>query len=94
MDSTASSERRNGKREPNERKVHGHRTDILFKCVDGEVGCSEVGKKDDGDHGSKELRELGLKVPKMMKDQMRKLACLRPESRSHLAIIGFVIMGK
>jgi hypothetical protein len=68
MESVASSEHRNGNREPNQRKKHGHRTDILFKYFKGEVGCSEVGKKDEGDAGTKECRELGLKVPKMLKD--------------------------
>ncbi|KAI9249436.1 hypothetical protein BDA99DRAFT_542137 [Phascolomyces articulosus] len=41
-------ERQNGKGEPNQRKRHGHRTDILFKVVQGELGCPEVEKEDNG----------------------------------------------
>ena len=58
MGSAASSDRRKHARAPGERKKHGHRTDLLFKCYKGEVGCTEVGKKDDGDHGTKEQKEL------------------------------------
>ncbi|KAG2220396.1 hypothetical protein INT45_006567 [Circinella minor] len=43
------------------------------KISNGEIGCSEVGKKDSGDAGTKEVKELGLKVPKMMKNQLWQL---------------------
>ncbi|KAI8394113.1 uncharacterized protein BYT42DRAFT_591550 [Radiomyces spectabilis] len=79
-ESVASSHRRNRGRSASHRKKHGHKTDLLFKCTEGELGCTEVGRKDDGDNGTKELHELGLKCPKMMKDQ-------------YLAIARFVIMG-
>ena len=93
MESTASSDRRNLLRQPNERKRHGHKSDILFKCFKGEMGCTEVGKKDEGDSGTKEQNELGLKVSKMLKDQMWNLVYLYPENRSDLFIIGLVMMG-
>ncbi|KAI7848516.1 hypothetical protein BDC45DRAFT_523056 [Circinella umbellata] len=93
MGSTASSERKNEQRVPNQRKNHGHKTDLLFKVSNGEIGCSEVAKKDSGDAGTKELKELGLKVPKMMKDQLWQLARNHPEKSRRLAVIGYVMMG-
>ncbi|KAI9489501.1 hypothetical protein BDB00DRAFT_745474, partial [Zychaea mexicana] len=93
MESTASSERRNLTREPNERKRHGHRSDMLFKCFQGGIGCTEVGKKDVGDSGTKEQKELGLKVPKMLKDQMWKLVHVYPDHRCTLVTARLVMMG-
>ncbi|KAI9264123.1 hypothetical protein BDA99DRAFT_571615 [Phascolomyces articulosus] len=40
------------------------RSDMLFICIKGEVGCIEVGKKNIADNGTKEQNKLGLKVPK------------------------------
>ncbi|KAI9268137.1 hypothetical protein BDA99DRAFT_558312 [Phascolomyces articulosus] len=48
MENVASSER-NEQRAPNQRKQHGHKSNILFKVSQGEAGCSEVGKKGSGD---------------------------------------------
>ena len=41
-----------------------------MKCLylNYEIGFSEVGLKDDGASGTKELYECGMKAPKMMKD--------------------------
>ena len=93
MESIASSDRRNLLRQPNERKRDGHKSDMLFISFKGEVGCTEVGKKDAGDNGTKEKSELGLKLPKMLKDQMWKLVHLFPEKRSDLVTVGLVMMG-
>ncbi|ORX51979.1 hypothetical protein DM01DRAFT_1375189 [Hesseltinella vesiculosa] len=92
-ESIASSQRKNRGRSRNDRKKHGHRSDLLFKCTEGELGCAEVGKKDDGDNGSKELYELGLKCPKMMKDQLCHLIKATPHHEYSLVIAGFVMMG-
>ncbi|KAG1488146.1 hypothetical protein G6F52_012555 [Rhizopus delemar] len=91
-ESFASSYRRNRERSANDRKKHSHRTDLLFKCNEGELECAEVGKKDDGDNGTKELHELGLKCPKMMKDQLCHLIKVTPHHQYDLAIVGFVTM--
>ncbi|KAI7858037.1 hypothetical protein BDC45DRAFT_544033 [Circinella umbellata] len=93
MESSASSDRRNLLRQPDERKKHGHKSDMLFISFKGEVGCTEVGKKDAGDNGTKEQNALGLKLPKMLKDQMWKLVHLFPENRSDLVTVGLVMMG-
>ncbi|KAI7858040.1 hypothetical protein BDC45DRAFT_434755, partial [Circinella umbellata] len=93
MESSASSDRRNLLRQPDERKKHGHKSDMLFISFKGEVGCTEVGKEDAGDNGTKEENELGLKLPKMLKDQMWKLVHLFPENRFNLVIVGLVMMG-
>ncbi|KAG1172821.1 hypothetical protein G6F36_011485 [Rhizopus arrhizus] len=69
-ESRASSSRRNQGRINKERKKHGHKTEFLFKFNQGELGCAEVGKEDTGDEGIKEMKELELKCPKMMKDQL------------------------
>ena len=50
-------------------------------------------KKDEGDSGTKEQNELGLKIPKMLEDQMWKLIHLYAEDRSNLVTVGFVMMG-
>ncbi|KAG1045892.1 hypothetical protein G6F43_011213 [Rhizopus delemar] len=92
-ESIASSYRRNRERSANDRKKHGHRSDLLFKCSEGELGCAKFGKKDDGDNGTKELHELGLKCPKMMKDQLCYLIKVTPHHQYDLVIAGFVIMG-
>ena len=66
---------------------------MLFISFKGEVGCTEVGRADSGDNGTKEQNELGLKLPKMLKDQMWKLVHLFPENRSDLVTVGLVMMG-
>lgn len=77
-ESIASSHRRNQERSVNNRKKHGHKTDLLLKCSAGELGCTKVGKKDDCDYGTKELHEMGLKCPEMMKDQLCHLIKVTP----------------
>ncbi|KAI9262111.1 hypothetical protein BY458DRAFT_515462, partial [Sporodiniella umbellata] len=91
-ESAASSCRRNQKRLLSNRKKHGRKADLLFKCSVGELGCAEVGKKDDNDYGTKEMYELGLKCPKMMKDQLCYLVKVAPQHKYDLAIAGFAIM--
>lgn len=59
-----------------------------------ELSCSEVGREDRGDQRTKEVKELGLKVPKMMKDQLYSLQKHLPEESRDLVTIGFVMMGK
>ncbi|KAG2222345.1 hypothetical protein INT45_009818 [Circinella minor] len=93
MESAASAERRNEQLTENGRKLHGHKTDLLIKVVKGEIGCTEVGKKDHGVAGSKETKELGLKVPKMLKDQLYNLSKVCPEKVEKLVVVGFVMMG-
>ncbi|KAI8139962.1 hypothetical protein BJV82DRAFT_672060 [Fennellomyces sp. T-0311] len=94
MESLASSNRRNGGRSAGDRKIHGHRTDFLFKHSNQEFGCSEVGKKDCGDSGTKEVHELGLKCTKMMKDQLVQLINDAPSSQKEdLVVVGLIMMG-
>ena len=70
--------------------MHGDQTSILFSCAEGEIGCAEFGKNDGGDAES----ELGLKVPKLMRDMMWSLSQHGHESQEKLAIVGFVMTGK
>ncbi|KAG0166868.1 hypothetical protein DFQ29_000761 [Apophysomyces sp. BC1021] len=92
MESTASSARRNMKRAYPSRKMHGHQADFLLKLSTSELACAEVGKKDGGATGSKELREAGLKCPKMMKDMMGNLIATYPHAND-LVTVGYIIMG-
>ncbi|KAG1468313.1 hypothetical protein G6F56_003902 [Rhizopus delemar] len=92
-ESRASSSRRNQGRINKERKKHGHKTDFLFKFNQGELGCAEVGREDAGDEGTKEMKELDLKCPKMMKNQLRQLAKTTPQHQMDLVVVGFVMMG-
>ncbi|KAG0162563.1 hypothetical protein DFQ28_001081 [Apophysomyces sp. BC1034] len=91
MESTASSARRNMKRAYPSRKMHGHQADFLLKLSTSELACAEVGKKDGGATGSKELREAGLKCPKMMKDMMGNLIATYPHAND-LVTVGYIIM--
>ncbi|KAI8139963.1 hypothetical protein BJV82DRAFT_650993 [Fennellomyces sp. T-0311] len=94
MESLASSNRRSGGRSAGDRKIHSHRTDFLFKHSNQEFGCSEVGKKDCGDSGTKEVHELGLKCTKMMKDQLVQLINDAPSSQKEdLVVVGLIMMG-
>ncbi|CEI95224.1 hypothetical protein RMCBS344292_09416 [Rhizopus microsporus] len=92
-ESRASSSRQNQGRINKERKKHGHKTDFLFKFNQGELDCAEVGKEDAGDGGTKEMKELGLKCPKMMKYQLWQLAKTIRQHRMDLVIVEFVMMG-
>ncbi|KAI9264252.1 hypothetical protein BDA99DRAFT_604670 [Phascolomyces articulosus] len=76
--SAASAERRNEQRPENGWELQGHKTNLLLKVAKGEIGCAEVGKKDHVDAGSKETKELGLKAPKMLKDQLYNLSKVYP----------------
>lgn len=92
-ESRASSSRQNQGRINKERKKHDHKTDFLFKFNQGELDCAEVGKEDAGDGGTKEMKELGLKCPKMMKYQLWQLAKTIRQHRMDLVIVEFVMMG-
>ncbi|KAG1524874.1 hypothetical protein G6F45_003749 [Rhizopus arrhizus] len=69
--STASSEAKNKKRkidgEALPRQKAGDAYDLVFKHFSSEIGCVEVGLKDKGPNGTKEMQEKGMKTPKMMK---------------------------
>ena len=94
MKSAASAEQRSEQCTKNRQKLHRYKTDLLLKVVRDEIGCVEVGKKDHGDASSKETKELGLKVPKMLKDQLYNLSKVCPEKVDELVVIGFVMIGK
>lgn len=49
------------------RQKAGDAYDLVFKHFSSEIGCVEVGLKDKGPNGTKEMQEKGMKTPKMMK---------------------------
>ncbi|CDH58675.1 hypothetical protein RO3G_01296 [Lichtheimia corymbifera JMRC:FSU:9682] len=75
------------------RKKHGHRADFLFKTAEHEFGCAEVGKKDEGEAGRKELSEGRLSCPKMVHDMMPDLTQGYSSSPGDLVMVGFIMMG-
>ncbi|KAI7852930.1 hypothetical protein BDC45DRAFT_171484 [Circinella umbellata] len=71
--SLASAERHNQNRtlavtESVARKATGCQPDMKCVYLNYEIALSEVGLADDGENGTKELHESGLKAPKMLKD--------------------------
>lgn len=50
-----------------ERQVLADHSDLTFKYLSTELSCIEIGLVDHGPNGTKELQELEIKTPKMMR---------------------------
>ncbi|KAI7856289.1 hypothetical protein BDC45DRAFT_64627 [Circinella umbellata] len=96
--SQASSARHNQKRslsahEPTSRHTVGMQPDMKCLYLNYEIGFSEVGLKDDGASGTKELYECGMKAPKMMKDFFSAIINEQPSVIRSTKIAAFIISG-
>ncbi|KAG2220369.1 hypothetical protein INT45_010755 [Circinella minor] len=96
--SQASSDRHNQSRslsahQPTARHHVGMQPDMKCTFMNYELGFSEVALKDEGENGTKELYESGMKAPKMLKDFLVSIVRDRP-SIIHAAKTGaFIISG-
>lgn len=77
----------------NARKLHGTKLDMKFSWEEYELGCAEVGRMDDGEHGTKEMRESKLKSPKTMRDMLVVLSRSFPAQKKALRTFGYIMMG-
>jgi hypothetical protein len=95
----ASSEAKNGGRtlgtnQAINRQAVGDHVDLVFKTMSTEVACVEIGLKDFGSNGTKELQEKLFKTPKMMKAFCAKITEQYPKAKTEeIKIIGYVISG-
>lgn len=75
--SLATASRKNAKRKSGERRKMGRRGDWILRSVTNgdkhEFGAGEAGNVWTDDHGTKFLKEAGLKLPKVLKDMLIKL---------------------
>lgn len=75
--SLASGTRKNAKRQSGKRRKMGRRCDWILRFVNNgekdEFGAGEAGKSWVDEHGTKFLKEAGLKLPKTLKDMLVKL---------------------
>ncbi|RIB09309.1 hypothetical protein C2G38_2146622 [Gigaspora rosea] len=75
--SLATASRKNMKRKSEERRKIGRRGDWIVRSVTNgdkhEFGAGEAGSVWTDDHGTKFLKEAGLKLPKVLKDMLVKL---------------------
>lgn len=98
-ESLASSQHRNSMRTigsiyQEERKTSGEHADLCFYCGSNELACLELGLADSGSHGTKELNEVGIKVPIMMKNFALQISRQYGINMSGIKIVGFMISGK
>ncbi|KAI9490619.1 hypothetical protein BDB00DRAFT_875080 [Zychaea mexicana] len=96
--SQASSDRHNRKRslssiEPTARHITGMQPDMKCLYLNYEIGFTEVGLKDDGENGTKELYESGIKAPKMLKDFFVSIINERPSIIHSIKTGAFIISG-
>ncbi|KAI9483729.1 MAG: hypothetical protein EXX96DRAFT_632359 [Benjaminiella poitrasii] len=97
-ESLASSEHRNSMRAigsiyQEERKTSGAHADLCFYYGSNELACLELGLADSGSHGTKELNEVGIKVPIMMKNFALQISRQYGINMSGIKIVGFMISG-
>ena len=59
-----------------------------------ELGCAEAGTSDEGELGTKELNESGLKCPKPLRDMFVLLLNKYPDKQHGISTFGFILMGK
>ncbi|KAI9030033.1 hypothetical protein CLU79DRAFT_802601 [Phycomyces nitens] len=96
--SLASSEHRNNMRMidsicQQERMISGEHPDLCFYYGSNELACLELGLADSGSRGTKELNEVGIKVPIMMKNFALQISRQYGIDMSGIKIVGFVISG-
>ena len=92
--SKATSNNKNSSRTLKERKNHGTKTDMRFKWREFELGSSEVGRLDEGENGTKELKEGHLKLPKTMRDMFVELVKHHEDKKQSIRTFGYLMMGK
>ncbi|GES85767.1 C2H2-type zinc finger transcription factor [Rhizophagus clarus] len=98
--STATRKNKKAKRKPGERRKIGRRGDWILRAVGNgekdEFGAGEAGKDWVDEYGTKYLREIGLKLPKTLKDMLVNLIeriKWNEEMRKKIRTIGIIHAG-
>lgn len=98
--SAASSEAKNKKRkicgiEGLSRQKNADCFDLVFKRLNTEIGCLEIGLEYEGQNGTKFLQEKGLKTPRMMKAfSLQIIEQYSTIDINKIKIVGMVISGE
>ncbi|PHZ09890.1 uncharacterized protein RHIMIDRAFT_293870 [Rhizopus microsporus ATCC 52813] len=97
-ESPASSEHRNSMQTigcicQEKRKISGKHADLRYYYGSIEVACLEIGLVDSGSHGTKELNEVGIKAPIMMKSEALQISQQYGINMSGIKTVGFMIYG-
>lgn len=79
--------------ERRERKVVGAKVDILFKKINYEFGCAEVGKHDVLSIDGKYLSDGMIKLPQTLRDMLCSHVEVNPNKLNDLYTVGFLMMG-
>ncbi|CAG8561366.1 8290_t:CDS:10 [Ambispora leptoticha] len=98
--SISTATRKNKKRKSEERRKIGRRGDWILRAVGNgkkdEFGAGEAGKDWVDEHGTKYIREIGLKLPKTLKDMLVNLMeriKWNEEVRKQIQTIGIIHAG-
>ena len=94
QEALATSEGRNLNRTLKERKLHGTRVDLRFVYDGVEIACGEAGCNNEGEKGTKEMKESQLKCPKTLRDMLVNLMKRYTDKKEDLMTFGFIMMGK
>jgi hypothetical protein len=76
------------------RTQSSERADLVFKHLSHEIGCLEIGLKDEGQNGTKEMNEKFIRTPIMMKNFAYHLMQQYKIDASKIVTIGLIISGK
>jgi hypothetical protein len=76
------------------RQMKADQADVTFSYHANELGCVEVGLVDNGPKGTKELNEMGIKTPKMLKCFGSRLAQQYDIPIECIKTSGMIISGK
>ncbi|KAG1471251.1 hypothetical protein G6F56_002231 [Rhizopus delemar] len=91
--SNKNSQRELGTNQQLVRQANGDCSDLTFKYLSSELGCVEIGLVDHGANGTKELQELKLKSPKMMRSFCKQMIDQYKIKANKIKIVSFIING-
>ncbi|KAG2227944.1 hypothetical protein INT45_011967 [Circinella minor] len=76
-----------------ERKLHGTCVDLRLVYDGVEIACGEAGLNNEGEKGTKEMKESQLKCPKTLRDMLVSLVKRYTDKKQDMMTIGFIMMG-
>lgn len=76
------------------RKQSSERADLVFKHLSHEISYLKIGLEDEGQNGTKEMNEMSIKTPIMMKNFAYHLVQQYKIDASKIITIGLIISGK
>ena len=72
----------------------GDHSDLCFYYSSVEIACVEIGLHDGGPYATKEMIELGIKVPIIMKNFSLQIASTYGLDMEEIKVVAFIISGK